>query len=90
MTSVPYVYRSRATHRWRVLPRNGERARPFNTWEEAVTYALDLAQAHCPWPVLVDVYENVGGIPIFHHQEVQVRCGCTNDLQHDYGHEQGP
>lgn len=42
---------------------------------------------HTPWPVLTDVYENVGGVPVYQHQELQLRCGCRDDLSLDYGHE---
>ena len=39
---------------------------------------------HTPWVMVVEVHE-AGMV----YDEVQVRCGCSVALQHDYGHERG-
>lgn len=41
---------------------------------------------HTPWPTLVDIVEDVGGVYIAIDQEIQLRCGCRDDLLYDYGH----
>lgn len=43
---------------------------------------------HYPYPVVVEVGEEVGGLPVISTKTIQIRCGCTDTLEHDYGHEQ--
>ena len=45
------------------------------------------AMRHEPWPVVVDIVEEVGGVLVIVGSEVQLRCGCRDDLLYDYGHE---
>ncbi|MGN8027321.1 hypothetical protein [Microbacterium sp. 22242] len=42
---------------------------------------------HEPWPVVVEIIEDVGGVPVLVGAEVQLRCSCRDDLLLDYGHE---
>lgn len=42
---------------------------------------------HEPWPVKVEVFEDVGGVMVLEDTEVQIRCSCRFDLFYDYGHE---
>lgn len=37
--------------------------------------------------VWVETYEDVGGVRIPTGGEWQNRCGCTQSLEHDFGHE---
>lgn len=43
---------------------------------------------HCPYPVIVERIADVGGMKITCAKTVQIRCGCVDTLEHDYGHEQ--
>lgn len=43
---------------------------------------------HVPYPVTVEVGEDVGGVKVITGMVTQIRCGCTDSLEHDYGHEQ--
>lgn len=40
---------------------------------------------HYPVERWVDVFEDVGGIPVVMGVEHQIRCGCTDALGHDWG-----
>lgn len=41
---------------------------------------------HYPVEVDVTVGEVVGGVPIEEGNERQLRCGCTDSLEHDWPH----
>ncbi len=43
---------------------------------------------HYPYPVTVAVGELIGEQPVITSETTQIRCGCTDSLEHDYGHEQ--
>lgn len=42
---------------------------------------------HYPYPVYVDVYYEMDNGTSYILPETQIRCGCTDDLSFDYGHE---
>lgn len=44
--------------------------------------------SHTPHPVPVETFEDVGGVLVSLGVSVQIRCGCTVSLEHDYGHEE--
>lgn len=46
-------------------------------------------RAHEPYPVPVHTGEVVGGVAVVEATVVQVRCGCTDSLEYEYGHERG-
>ena len=48
---------------------------------------MTLPSDHYPVPVTVETGEDVGGVKIITDTTIQIRCGCRDDLGHDYGHE---
>lgn len=48
--------------------------------------AMEQTAEHSPVEVDVEVSDLVGGVLIYEKDIMQVRCGCTHALQHDWGH----